>query len=181
MKKVAIFGNAGGGKSTLASHLAVSTGLPLYALDKIKYRAGGEEVPHEDYLRLHREILQRDTWIIDGFGCVASAWERFAAADTLIYIDLPIAMHFLWVTKRLVKGAFVNPEGWPEDSPIIRSSLNSYRILWLCHRKLTPRYRQLIADSKATKQVFHLCSPKEIRGALGDIQSHAINYTFAWK
>jgi hypothetical protein len=49
----------------------------------------GGKVPHEDYLKNHAELIGRDEWIIDGFGCAASAWERFDAADTLIYLDLP--------------------------------------------------------------------------------------------
>ncbi len=55
----------------------------------------------------------------------------FAAADTLIHVDLPLLTHCRWVTKRLVKGMFVTPEGWPEDSPIWSSTMNSYRVLWL--------------------------------------------------
>ncbi|MEQ5836165.1 adenylate kinase [Marinobacter sp. NFXS9] len=162
MKKVAIFGNAGGGKSTLARQLADATQLPLYTLDKIQYRPGGERVPHEDYLARHADLLQRDSWIIDGFGCMTSAWERFDAADTLIHIDLPLLTHGYWVTKRLVKGLLVNPEGWPENSPVLKSSLNSYRVLWLCHRKLTPAYRRMIAEAQATKTVHHLTSPRDI-------------------
>ncbi|MBV9393702.1 MAG: hypothetical protein JOZ84_04755 [Methylobacteriaceae bacterium] len=87
MKKVAVFGNTGGGKSTLARRLADLTRLPLYPLDLIQYRPGGGEVPHEEYSRGHADLLSKDAWIIDGFGDVASAWERFAAADTLVYID----------------------------------------------------------------------------------------------
>ena len=40
MKKVAVFGNTGGGKSTLSKRLSEITGLPLYALDKIQYQSG---------------------------------------------------------------------------------------------------------------------------------------------
>ena len=69
MKKVAVFGNAGGGKSTLAESLAELTHIPLYPLDMIQYRGGGGEVPHDEYLKAHAELLQRDAWIIDGFGC----------------------------------------------------------------------------------------------------------------
>jgi adenylate kinase family enzyme len=36
IKKVAVFGNAGGGKSTLSRRLAEVTGLPLYTLDIIQ-------------------------------------------------------------------------------------------------------------------------------------------------
>lgn len=162
MKKVAVFGNAGGGKSTLARHLAGLTGLPLYSLDAIQYRTGGGEVPHEDYLKAHTDLLSHAEWIIDGFGSVASAWERFPAADTLIYVDLPLITHYRWVTKRLIKGPFVNPEGWPENSPMWSSTINSYRVLWLCHRHLTPKYRQLVTEATPSKHVHHLKSPAQI-------------------
>lgn len=160
MRKVAIFGNAGGGKSTLARRLAEVTRMPLYPLDTIQFKPEGGEVPHADYLKAHREILSRDAWIIDGFGCVASAWERFAAADTLIYIDLPL----------LLKGLFVNPEGWPPNSPMWSSTLSSYRVVRLCHRLLTPRYRQLVTDRAASKGVHHLRSPARMRAFLAAVR-----------
>lgn len=90
MKRVAVFGNAGGGKSTLAKALADITSLPLHPVDSIKYKPGGEAIPHAEYLEIHAGLLRKERWIIDGFGCVASAWERFAAADTLVYVDLPL-------------------------------------------------------------------------------------------
>jgi adenylate kinase family enzyme len=97
-----VFGNAGGGKSTLAKRLADLTRLPLYPLDKIQFGAGGGKVPHEEYLKLHADLLRQDEWIIDGFGCVPSAWERFSKADTLVYVDLSLIMHGWFVTKRLM-------------------------------------------------------------------------------
>jgi len=170
MKKVAVFGNAGGGKSTLAKGLAGLTRLPLYPLDMIQFRAGGAEAPHDEYLKAHADLLRQDEWIIDGFGCVASTWERFTKADTLIYIDLPLITHHWFVTKRLIKGLFITPQGWPENSPIWRSTMDSYRVLWLCHRRLTPRYRQLVADVAASKRVHHLRSPTEMAAFLDAIK-----------
>ena len=166
MRKIAVFGNAGGGKSTLAKRLAEVTGLSLHVLDTIQFRPGGSEVPHEEYLKIHADLLNQDQWIIDGFGCVASAGERFSAADTLVYIDLPLLTHHRWVTKRLIKGFFLNPEGWPENCPVWSSTLLSYRVLWRCHRRLTPRYRQLVADASSSKRVHHLKSPAEMKAFL---------------
>src|SRR3954469_9956914 len=103
MKRVAIFGNTGGGKSTLARRLAELTRLPFYPLDLIQFRAGGRQVTHEGYVKAHADLLRKDEWIIEGFGDVASAWERFSRADTLIYIDLPLVTHYWRVTKRLIK------------------------------------------------------------------------------
>ena len=170
MKRVAVFGNAGGGKSTLAKRLAELTRLPLHPVDRLTFRDGGGEVPHEEYLVAHAELLRQGEWIIDGFGDVPSAWQRFAVADTLIHIDLPLFTHFRWVTKRLVRGLFVNPEGWPADSPMLRSTMSSYRVLWPCHRQLTPRYRKLVARSATSKRVHHLRSPAEMRAFLAGIE-----------
>ena len=177
MKKVAVFGNAGAGKSTLARRLAEITGLPLYPIDMIQFPDGyrpdakdGGKIAHEEYLKLHADLLRRDQWIIDGYGSVPSAWERFAAADTLVYIDLPLLTHYWWVTKRLVKGLFRPPEGWPENGPVWENSLSSYRVVWLCHRGLTPKYRQLVADASSSKRVHHLKSPAQLKAFLEAVE-----------
>ena len=170
MKRVAIFGNAGGGKSTLARELAAITGLPLYVIDEIKFRPGGSEVPHEEYLQLHSAVVSRDAWIIDGFESQRLAWERFEAADTLVHVDLPLAAHVLLVTKRLVKGLFADPPGWPKGSPVISSSIQSYRVLWPCHTRLTPRYRAYVSQVAQHKRVFHLRSRQQLKGFLQAIK-----------
>ena len=171
MKRVAIFGNAGGGKSTLARELAAITGLPLVIIDKLQYRAGGVKVPYEEYLQAHATLLATDEWIIDGFGCKKSVWERFEAADTLIHVDLPLAIHALWVTKRLVRGLFVAPQGWPERSPIISSSISSYRVLWPCHVRLTPEYRSYVSEAAQRKRVFHLRSRRDLKQFLESMRN----------
>lgn len=68
MKKVAVFGNTGGGKSTLSKRLSEITNLPLYILDKVQYQPGGTKVPDDEYKRIHKQIIATDQWIIDGFG-----------------------------------------------------------------------------------------------------------------
>jgi adenylate kinase family enzyme len=103
MKRVAVFGNAGGGKSTLARQLAEITRLPLYVVDKLQFKEGGAAVPHDEYLELHRDLLAQEIWIIDGYGDNTTVWERFGAADTLIYVDLTLPIHYWRVTKRLIK------------------------------------------------------------------------------
>ena len=79
------------------------------------------------------------------------------------------------MTKRLVKGLFVTPEGWPEKSPMWSSTMNSYRVIWLCHRRLTPRYRQLVADVASSKRVHHLRSPKDMKGFLHAVKQEHPN------
>lgn len=180
MRRVAVFGNAGGGKSTLARNLAAITGLPLHVIDHIQFEGryrpdapDGGKLSREAYLKLHADLIREDRWIIDGFESVALAWERFAAADTLVYVDLPVATHYWFVTKRLVKGVFRNPPGWPENSPVWESTLDSYRVIGRCHRLLTPKYRQYVAEAAASKRVHHLKSPGEMRAFLDAVRQEA--------
>ncbi|MGF1591091.1 MAG: adenylate kinase [Pleurocapsa sp.] len=176
MKKVAVFGNTGAGKSTLSKKLAEITDLPLYALDKIQYKSGGEEVKYQDYRQIHNQILKSDKWIIDGYGCKDTLWSRLKAADTLIYIDLPLFIHFVWVSKRLIKGLFNNPEGWPENSPVFKSSFNSYRTLIVCHRVLTPKYREYVGQTDEVKNIYHLKSIKSIAQFIAEIEHKNVKF-----
>ncbi|MGD1949848.1 MAG: adenylate kinase [Leptolyngbyaceae cyanobacterium] len=162
MNKIAVFGNTGGGKSTLSKRLADMTGLPWVPLDLLQYRPGGDEVPHEEFKAAHNALLQQDQWIVDGFGSMDTLWPRLAVADTLVYLDMPVLQHYWWVTKRFLQGAWVTPAGWPENSSILQGTLKSYYIVWLCHTKLTPKYRDHVETAKATKQVFHLRSRQDI-------------------
>lgn len=171
MKKVAVFGNAGAGKSTSSEKIAARMHLPLYALDKIQYGPKGIAIPHTDFLELHNDIISRDTWVIDGYGCLASTWERLDIADTLVYIDLPLALHFFWVTKRFINGLFHPTLGWPSDAPLIKSTYQSYRVIWLCHKKLTPAYRRYVTDAAKTKTVYHLHSKKDITHFLDSLKT----------
>ena len=139
-------------------------------VDMMRFRPGGAAVPHEEYVRAHTRLMSGDRWIIDGFESMTLAWERFAAADTLVHVDLPLPTHFLGVTERLVKGLFVEAEGWPEGSPVLSSSINSYRVLWPCHSKLTPKYRAYVAEVAHQKRVYRLRSRRDIREFLKSME-----------
>jgi len=145
--------------------------LPLCVLDKVQFREGGEPVPCEEYLGRHRNLLAQQTWIIDGYGDSATAWERFAAADTLIHVDPKLPVLYWRVTKRLVKGVFADPEGWPKDSPLWSSTMTSYKVIPRCHQYLTPRYRQLGAEMAASKRFAHLRSTRESAAFLDDVRN----------
>src|SRR5262245_66678443 len=92
MRRVAVFGNAGGGKSTLARQLAAITGLPLYIVDKLQWQDGGAAVPNDVYLNLHRDLMAKEVWIIEAYDDTATILERCSVADTLSHVDLPLAI-----------------------------------------------------------------------------------------
>ena len=132
MKKIAVFGKPGSGKSTLSKNLASATGIQLHQLDSIVYEKNGDLVDRETYDKAHENILGSSSWIMDGFGPMGSFNKRLEVADTLIYIDLPYVVSYWLVTKRLLKGLFVKPEGWPDGSSVFKGTLQSYKTLKLC-------------------------------------------------
>lgn len=70
MNKVAVFGNAGGGKSTLSQRLADITGLPWIPLDAIKYQPGGiaDKVVYQKKLAVTRDYFCLDMEVLE-IGC----------------------------------------------------------------------------------------------------------------
>ena len=125
--KIAVFGRPGGGKSTLARQIATTAKLPLQQLDLLQYERGGARVRDEEFLRRHTEAMGGERWVTDGFGTPHAFEAMLRAADVLVYVERPTLTHYSWTTKRFLKSPFVQPLGWPEGSPILRSTLSSYR------------------------------------------------------
>jgi adenylate kinase family enzyme len=92
--RIVIIGNAAGGKSTLARHLARRKVLPLIEADKLLWQEGWRLTPAETYARQHAELIGRDSWVIEGLGSQKSIPERMARATEIVLIDLPLWMHF---------------------------------------------------------------------------------------
>lgn len=164
MKKIAVFGKPGSGKSTLSKNLASATGIQLHPLDLIVYKKNGDMVDQKTYDREHGNILSSDSWIIDGFGPIESFNKRLNEADTLIYIELPYIVSYWLVTKRLLKGLIVKPEGWPDGSSILKGTLQSYRTLKLCPKFWDDDFMKKLQEISTNKSLFVIRSISELNG-----------------
>lgn len=162
MKKVAVFGKPGGGKSTLSRKLSAEIGIKLCALDLIEYKKNGERVSREEYSKKHANLILTENWIIDGLGTLESFWLRIDAADTLIYVDLPYSVHYWWVTKRLLKSLFIKPEGWPDGSSVLKGTLAGWKYLRLSPKFWTPELFEKIQSRGKGKDIYRITSVKEI-------------------
>lgn len=163
MTRVAIIGNAGGGKSILCAQLGKSLNLPVYPIDKLQWKPGWVPVPVEEFQREHAELLQLDRWIIDGWGPQQDIEARFQTADTIIFVDHPLIIHYWWAFKRQVKCLFrPRPDG-PEGCPMLPMTGKLFRMIWVIHRQGRPQMLQLINALRETKQVFHIRSPRELQ------------------
>lgn len=162
MKKIAVFGKPGSGKSTISKALALATGIELHQLDSIVYKANGEFVEREVFEQAHESILSSESRIIDGFGPLGSFNTRLEAADTLVYIDLPYPISYWFVTKRMLKGLFVKPEGWPDGSSVIKGTIQSYKTLKLCPKFWNDDFRAQLELRAKEKEVHIIRSVSEL-------------------
>lgn len=162
MKKIAVFGKPGSGKSTLSKKLASAAGIPLHQLDSMVYKKNGDLVDRETYNKEHENLLSSDRWLIDGFGPIESFNKRLDVADTLIYIDLPYVVSYYLVTKRLLKGLLVKPEGWPEGSSILKGTLESYKVLKLCPKFWNNDFLQKLEEMSNNKSLYVIRSMSEL-------------------
>jgi adenylate kinase family enzyme len=99
VRRVAVIGCIGAGKSTLARRLGARLGLPVIHLDRLwwddsAYRITGADtvaahtMPADAFRQLQRELADGDTWVIDG-GYVTDLDTRLPRADTVVFLDLP--------------------------------------------------------------------------------------------
>ena len=162
MKKIAVFGKPGSGKSILSKKLSLASGIKLYPLDLIVYKKNGDLVERKTYDAAHEKILNSGSWIIDGFGPIESFNKRLDVADTLIYIDLPYVVSYWFVTKRFLKGLFVNPEGWPDGSSVLKGTLASYKVLKRCPTFWNDDFMKKVEKHSTNKSLYVIRSLSEL-------------------
>ena len=164
LHRIAIIGNAGGGKSVLARRLGRSLGLPVHSVDDVQWQPGWTRAPAGRVAERHAEWLASDKWIIDGWGDWDLIAERFAAAEAIVVVDFPLRVHYRWALQRQVEATLGLRRDWPPPGcaalPITRRLLEVMRFV---HRELRPTLLTLAGDPRHRDRVVHLRSPSELR------------------
>ena len=163
MTKVAILGNAGGGKSTLCKLLSTAKNLPVYQLDKLQWNPGWIASPPDEFNARHDQLLNRDRWIIDGVATFESINSRLKAADTIIFIDHPLWVHYWWAAKRQFMCIFRPRPDFIPGCPMLPKTWELAKMIWQIDKHLKPAILKLIAENSEGKQIFHIRSPRELK------------------
>ncbi len=162
MTRIAIIGNAGGGKSTLAAALGRALGLPVHHIDRIQFQPGWRLSPPEFVAREHDRILTSSRWIIDGWGGWPLIQTRLEKADTVVVIDFPLWRHLWWALKRQVAHPFGNTSDRPENCPLLPMTWQLLRAIWNVHRNLRPELLRRVGALQSGCQVIIVRSPREL-------------------
>ena len=99
MKKVIVIGCSGSGKSHFSRLLRDKTGLPLYHLDMIYWKADGSYIPKPEFVEKLRRIMDGEKWIIDGNYC-STMEMRIQACDTVFFLDYPTELCLAGILQR---------------------------------------------------------------------------------
>lgn len=167
MQRVMIIGGPGSGKSTLARALGQKLGLPVTHIDQLQFLPDWVETDPADRDANLRDVIAGSTWIIDG-NYSSTIEDRMARADTLIWLDVPLARRLWRVARRTAQFYGRNrpdlPEGCPERfSPefvhYIVSTNKSQRA------KAASRY----AAMSRKAQAFHLRSSRDVQTFLAGL------------
>ncbi len=163
MTRVSVIGNAGGGKSTLCEKLGKAKSLPVYALDQLQWNRGWVPTPSHIFKQKHDEILAKEKWIIDGFASWETIESRFEKADTIIFIDHPLWVHYWWASKRQFMSIFHPRPKFPSGCPMLPMTKQLFKMIWYIHKEIRPRLISLIQEyKKEGRSVIHIKSPKEL-------------------
>lgn len=166
MTRIAVIGNVGGGKTTLSAVLGRILQIRVYTFDTIQWQPGWTLTKPQDITRLHNEWLRKESWIIDGFGGFDS-WEwveaRLSAADTVIFIDLPLRVHYWWAIKRQCRYLRHSRPELPPDCPALPFTWRLLKRIWIIHHVRRPELIEMIRMISGRKQVIHICSPRDLK------------------
>lgn len=100
LKKFALIGLPGSGKSTFASKLGKILAIPVHHLDRHMFEPDGKKKDKQEFIEIQKAMLEEESWIVEG--CSFSTFEmRFAKADILIYFHFSRLVCFLRLFKRI--------------------------------------------------------------------------------
>lgn len=168
MRRVAVLGCGGAGKTTVARAIAAAYGLPVWHVD-IAQRGGGTLVPESEWWAEHDALIERDAWVIDAMKPTLLP-HRLAAAETAVFLDLPRRSCLLGLLQRRLRyRGRIDVEAGVVD----RLNVPFLRWVWGFRRTTRPQVLKMLAEAADTTDVVTLTSRRAVRAFLAGLPAPA--------
>lgn len=162
MKRVAVIGSPGAGKSTFSRKLSKKTNLPVIYLDSEHHKTDKDYYTNpgswDNYVI---QQIKKDAWIMDG-NFSNTFEQRFKRADTIVFLDMPRYLTMPRITRRLFHKSPDRrpemPEGWKE-----RFHYQFFRYAWRFKDRRRPIYLEILKQQPKSKNIVILKAKKEIK------------------
>ena len=163
MQRIAIVGSPGSGKTRLAREVSERTGIAVISLDHNYWKPDWRETPDKEWRVIHRDLTQRERWIMDGT-YVDTIDDRLEMADTVITLGYGHVRCTLRVLRRILAhyGKDVQAPGCPE-----KLSAEFLRYVWHFPRVQQPLIDAAIARHASTLSVIRVANNRQRAALLG--------------
>ncbi|MBQ8088435.1 MAG: adenylate kinase [Clostridia bacterium] len=173
MKRVIVIGCPGSGKSVFSKRLHSITGIPLTHLDNLYWNADRTIVPREVFLSRLENVMNEDTWIIDGnYGSTMPL--RMDKCDTIFFLDYPTEICIAGIMERRGKSRDDLP--WTEAPDEIDESFLSYVRDFRAHSR--PEILRLL-NAHSGKRVVRFTDRDEATRCLEELRESGQNPALA--
>ncbi|WP_079479858.1 DNA topology modulation protein [Halobacillus salinus] len=160
MRRIAIVGSGGSGKSTFARKLSNQINIDLYHLDSLLWLPGWVPVTKEQQVAIQQRIVKEDTWIVDG-NYNSTLDIRLNEADTIIFLDISRFVCLYRILKRYVVNHNRDREDMAGGCP---EQLSWQFLKWIFHypKNKRPHLLKKLQVHSLNKEVIILKSRRDV-------------------
>ncbi len=158
----------------MARNLARVWGLPLLHIDGVQFQPGMRLRPLAETRSEINKVSQTNLWIIDGYGPLDILEDRLGRADRIVFVDLPLGIHYFWAILRVFKNLWSRrAELAPGCSELsFAHILKLFRTIHRIHHKMRPEMLRLLSKPEHQAKVFYVRSVGELnRASCGELGS----------
>jgi adenylate kinase family enzyme len=172
MQRVLIIGSGGAGKSTLARQLGNILKLPVIQLDAEYWNAGWQPTPKLEWEGMIRELIQQESWIMDG-NYSGTMDLRLPIADTIIFLDMPRWLCLWRVVKRCWQYAGTTRPDMAADCPE-QLTWEFIHWIWTYPTRRRDGILAKLNQLQPHQQVLIFRSPTQVRQFVQTLQANSV-------